>query len=420
MKQARVELSRDQSIVAVFLVALLTRGFLWLRTAPGPLVGDALEYREYARHLYESGRYMGPEGAFATRMPGYPLFLAAVHFIGGDSPAALIAAQCILGAITCVLLWDLARRLLGDEWGLLCGLAAGAYADLMTAAVAPLSESLYSFFLVLSVWALYHEDWKPRVRAAAYGLLSGCLYLVRPEPLPYIVCTCLLMPYLWAKFTRKEVLTGLAGFALVMGVWVGRNFAQLGTPVPASTVGKNVGYLSLYLPAYKLGLAGERYSAPEGLDELSRDAAFAVEWKRLAATLTWPQIVKCYAYNLASILYPFLPAYDWTYAFLFPFFLAGSWLAARRKELWPLAGAVLCSLTVFTFFGGYASRYRQGISPFIVLLAMAGLQAARDRFGSARLRRAAGAWLALNIGILILQPQARELALRLRGAAWGH
>ncbi len=420
-REFKFALSRGELAAVVFLLALAARAFHWMNApASGPLVGDAIEYADFASRLVETGRYLGSAGELATRMPGYPLFLAAVRLAAGPSLDAVIAVQCLLGAATCLLLWDLARRVVGEDWGLVCGLLSAFYADLIVPAVAPLSECLYSFFLVLSAWALYRSEWKPPARAVAFGVLSGCLYLVRPEPLPYILATCVLLPYLWPKFGRKETLTALAAVALVTGLWVGRNFAVLGRLVPASTVGKSVGYLSLYLPAAKLGLAGERFAPVAGLGELARDAAFAAEWKRLAATLTWPQIAKCYAYNLASILYPFLPEYDWTYAFVVPFWLAGCWVAARRKELWPLAGAVLCSLSVFTFFGGYASRYRQGVSPFIVLLAVVGLQAARERFGAVRFRRACGAWLAANVAILILQPQARALALWLRGAAWGH
>ena len=416
-----MKLSRRNVTTTVFLVALATRVFHWImHPFQLPITGDALEYREFARHLVETGRYLGPDGAAASRMPGYPYFLAGVRVLCGDSLAAVFALQCVLGALTCVLLWDLARRLLGDEWGFLCGLAAGLYANLIFPAVAPLSECLYSFFLVLSVGALYRTEWKPLTRAAAYGALSGCLYLVRPEPLPYILATCLLMPSLWPKFARKEVLAALACLSLVTGLWVGRNFAQFGRLIPASTVGKSVGYLSLYLPAAKLGLAGERYAPPAELDEISRDAAFAVEWKRLASTLTWPQIVKSYAYNLASILYPFLPAYDWTYAFLAPFWLAGFWIAVRRKDLWPIAGAVICSLSVFTFFGGYASRYRQGVSPFIVLLAAVGMKTAYDAAGERRFRLGASAWLGANVLILLFQGPARQAALWLRAVSWGH
>lgn len=409
-----------RAALAVFGTALAARLAFWRMQGTIPLVGDALEYDAFARSLVETGRYLGPQGEAASRMPGYPLFLAGLRSIFGASPEAVIAAQCLLGALTCVILLDLARRFVPEKWALACGLIAALYYDLIVPAAAPLSECLYSFFLVLSVWCLYQPSWRPLRRAVSFAALSAGLYLVRPEPLPYIFCTIFLMPYLWEKFSRKEALSALAVFALITGLWVGRNYSIFSRVMPASSVGKSVGYLSLYLPAARMGLAGERHAPPGTLSELERDADFAEAYKALAATMTAGQIAKAYVYNLVSILYPFLPQYDWTYVFIAPFWLLGCAVAARRKELWPVAGAVLCSLTVFTFFGGYASRYRQGVSPFIVLLAVAGMKAAYDAAGERRFRLVSSAWLGANVLIWIFQGQARSAALWLRAASWGH
>lgn len=409
-----------KAALAVFGTALAARLAFWGMQGTVPLVGDAVEYDAFARSLVETGRYLGPEGEVASRMPGYPLFLAGLRVLFGASPEAVIAAQCLLGAVTCVLLLDFARRFVPENWALACGLIAAFYHGMVAPAAYPASEALYSFFLVLSAWCLYQPSWRPLRRAVSFAALSACLYLVRPEPLPYIICTIFLMPFIWAKFSRKEALSALAVFTVITGLWVGRNFANFSRVMPASSVGKSVGYLSLYLPAAKMGLAGERHAPPATLGELERDEDFAAAYKALASTLTAGQIAKAYVYNLLSILYPFLPQYDWTYVFVAPFWLLGCAVAARRKELWPVAGAVLCSLTVFTFFGGYASRYRQGVSPFIVLLAVAGMKAAYDAAGERRFRLASSSWLGANVLIWIFQGQARSAALWLRAAWWGH
>lgn len=414
--------ARRREDAAVFLAALFARVGYWLWLGrPASLVGDALEYHEFARHLVEAGAYLGPQGELATRMPGYPLFLAALRLIFGGSQTPVILAQCALGAATCVLLLRLARRLLPEPWPLVCGGAAAGYFGLVAPCAFPLSESLYGFFLVLSVLSLYRAESSPARRAAAFGLLSGCLYLIRPEPLPYILATSLLLPVLFPAFGRRETALALAGAALVAGLWVGRNALVLRRLVPASTVGQNVKYLSLLLPAEQMGLAPEgRYVAPASLGELEREKDMARAYRELAGRLSWPQIVRAYLFNLASILYPFLPAYDWTYVTVLPFFLFGLRRAAARKELWPMAGAVACSLSVFIFFGGPASRYRQGISPFIVLLAAVGLKDAAALAGAARARVLGGAWAGANLLIFVYGAQAREAALQLKALLWRH
>lgn len=407
---------------AVFLTALTVRVGYWLWLGrPAALVGDALEYHEFARNLVETGRYLGPHGELASRMPGYPLFLAALRLLFGGSLDAVIIAQCVIGALTCLLLFQLGRRLLPAPWPLVCGLFGAFYFDMIAPTAFPLSECLYGFFLVLSVWALYRPEWKPITRALAFGALSGCLYLIRPEPLPYILATCALLPFLFPKFGRKDAAAALAGLALVAGLWVGRNALVFHRLLPASSVGQNVKYLSLFLPAEQQGLAPEgRYAAPADLSELEREADMARAYRELAARLTWPQIIKAYLFNLLSILYPFLPAYDWTYVVLFPFFLFGLREAARHKELRPMAAAVLCSISVFVFFGGPASRYRQGISPFIVLVAAAGMAAAQTAAGRPRFRAWTGGWLAANLAVWLFSAQTRDLALTVKSILWRH
>ncbi len=76
-----------------------------------------------------------------------------------------------------------------------------------------------------------------------------------------------------------------------------------------------------------------------------------------------------------------------------------------------MAGSVLCSLGVFTFFGGPASRYRQGIAPFLILLAAAGARWAAEKAGISKFRRIGAAWLALNLLILVGQSQFRGVIL---------
>lgn len=405
---------------AVFLAALAVRvGYRLWSGSPAALVGDALEYHEFARNLVEKGRYLGPHGEAASRMPGYPLFLAGLRLFFGGSLDGVLLAQCVIGALTCLLLYRLARRLLPAPWPLVCGLAGAFYFDMIAPGAFILSECLYGFFLVLSVWALYNENWTPRWRALAFGALSGCLYLIRPEPLPYILATCALLPFLFPKFGRREAAASMAALALVTGFWVGRNAVVFNRLLPASSVGQNVRYLSLLLPAEQQGLVPEgRYSAPATFGELEREADMARAYRQLAGRLTWAQIVKAYLFNLLSILYPFLPAYDWTYAALVPFFLLGLREAARRKELRPMAAAVLCSISVFIFFGGPVSRYRQGISPFIVLLAVAGMRAAAEAAGLARFRAWAVGWAGANLAVYFFSAQAREYALWLKAALW--
>lgn len=416
----KAEPALDRRDGALFAGALALRAaHAWSAGLAWPPAGDSFEYWRFALSLVEDGVYSGPNGVLATRMPGYPLFLAFVRLLFGASPAAVIAVQCLLGAAACVLVRRLARRVAPEGWAWAAGALAAVYGGLVTPAAMLLSESLYSFVLVLSGWALYREDWTPLVRTVAFALLSGFLYLVRPEPLPYAAATIGLLPFLWAKFSRREVLAGWACLALFVVSWGGRNFAHFGRFIPGSTVSRSVVYLSLWLPADRFGWdAGPRFEAPPG-PELSRDAAYRSMFKQLARSLTGAQKAKAYAFNFVSILYPFLPAYDWSWMLALPFAAWSVLLLPKRRELWPFALSISFSLAVFTFCGGWASRYRQGFSPFLLVLAAAGAASAATALGKARFRLAAGSWLGANLLLWAFQPQARALALGARDLLWG-
>lgn len=407
----------DRRPAALFAGALAVRALhAWRTGLPLPIVGDALEYHDFALHLVETGRYAGSSGELATRMPGFPLFLAACRALSGGSVAFAVAAQCVLSAATVVLLYRLAKRLLPDPWPLACAAFAAVYRGMVEPTSLLITETFFSFLLVASAWALYEASWSHERRAVLFGLLGGALYLVRPEPAPYLLATALALPSLLPGFKRKHVLSACAALALVAGVWTARNFAVLGQFLPGTTMSKTVGYLGLFLPAERLGYASGRHEAPAGMTELEREADFERARADLAARLTFGQRVKARLFNLATTVYPFLPEYDWTWGFAAPFALFGALLAAKRKALLPFAGAIACSWTVFMFFGGPVSRYRQGVAPFLLLLAAAGAAELWKRAGAQRARVAAGGWLAVNLAVWLLAPQARAVAVGLREA----
>ena len=313
--------------LVVFGLALAARLIFVARQGPPLIAGDALEYQTYASSLLEKGRFEGFDGDRATRMPGYPAFLAAAESVLG-SPSAVPWLQALLGAATCVLLLGLAETLLPAPWPLFCGLAAALSYDMLAPAGALLSESLYSFLLVLALWALLRERWTPSWRALVFGAASGAVYLVRPEPLPALALTGAALPFLFPRFRLADAGRALGALALVGALWAGRNLAVLHRLVPASTSGGFVSYVALYLPAHELGFAPEpRHEPPAGLSELERDADFRSAARSLEARLPLGQRLRARAFDVFSVLYPFLPGYDWSYVFLALLALGGLWVS---------------------------------------------------------------------------------------------
>jgi hypothetical protein len=392
---------------AVFFAALFIRlAYLGLAGVPAERLADAASYHAYASQLLELGRYEGLSGERAGRTPGYPLFLVLAYCLFGQSLFGLAVLQCLLGSITCLLIFSVSSKLLPPAWSLACAAAASLYGGLVFPCVLPLSEALYSFSLMFALWALSEGSQKGRQILGGLGLGFSCL--VRPELLPVWL---LLLPALGRRLA-------LAIFLLVMGLWTARNYVVFNRAIPTTTSGGINLYLGLRLPLNAMHGWAELHHEPAGTPEQDRSAAYMREFKRLWGQTSFWDKLRAYAYNFFTMLYPFLPAYDWTFVAWLPFWLAGLFFSFRRKEWWIIAAAVLASLLVYSVFGGPVSRYRQGISPFLILLGGLGLSELSSRLKPGRFYAASSAWLAFNLLLWAAAEPARSLVLKLKSWLW--
>lgn len=409
--------SARRRLLAALLVAAaafaLRAGYVLRQGQPAPLAGDALGYRAYADSLASRGVFEGLNGDRATRMPGYPLLLAAA----GPSTRTVQWIQCILGALTCAAVYFWALGLLRPRWALACALAAAAYFDLIVPVSWVMTETLYSFLLALSFCVLSLEELSPAARASLGGLGFGLTALVRPEVAPFAFLTLAASPFLLKSFTKRHAALGLALFLALAAAWTVRNQRVLGRPIPTSTTSGFNFYFGLRYPLDRQGLSLGPLPSPAG-NELERDAAFTQAFLDLRRSVPALRIAKAYLFNLLTVYYPFLPEYDWTYVLLVPFWLFGFRLAAKRRELLPAAGLVAGLSAVFAILAGPVSRYRFGFAPCLIVLAGAGAQEIHDRLGQKRFTRATAAWAAANLGVWLFAGSFRNVVLQLKSAIW--
>ncbi len=410
-----------RAALAVVALAFALRAVFVLRSGPpAPLAGDAVEYRAYASSLASSGRFEGLDGTRAARMPGYPVFLAALATAAGPSTRAVQWAQCLLGALTCLFVFLWARSLLEPPWALACGLAAACSYDLIAPSAWTLTECLYSFLLAASFCFLYLRELSPGRRALLSGLGFGATCLVRPEILPFAALILAASPFLLRGIARRHAALALAAFLAVGSLWVARNARVFRRFIPVSTVGGYNLYLGLRLPLDRSGLElGPLHRPPEGLGELERDADYRRAYLDLRGSVPLPRRAKAYLLNLLTVYYPFLPQYDWTYVLLVPFWLFGLRLALARRDLRPIAGLVAGLSVVFAFLAGPVSRYRFGFSPCLILLAGAGAQGLRERMKAKTFAWTAAGWTAANFAAWLASGELRDAVLRLKAGLWG-
>ena len=178
-----------KTVAAALAVGLLLRLlFLW-RFAH--VMGDSLVYGDIARNLIQHGVYgftqvvgghVAAPRPTLIRLPGYPLFVAAIFRVFGvDRYVPVLLVQVALDLWTCVLLGGIARRLYGERAGITAVWLAAVCPFTANFVAAPLTETPTLFCIAAAFYALvrWRDVRGPWVYAMAAALSWGLL--LRPE-----------------------------------------------------------------------------------------------------------------------------------------------------------------------------------------------------------------------------------------------
>lgn len=375
----------------------------------GERVGDARDYHVYAENLLDRGVYENDQGERASRMPGYPLLLAAQFAALGRAPALTQVLQAVLGALTCVLVFLLAGRWSAGRWPLAAGLLAAFSFDLVNPSARLLTEGPAAFFLTLTLWLLAEDRALRPPRAALAGASAGVLILLRPEFAPWTALMAALTGWR-SRWSNAAAVLLVAGAFLLP--WTLRNARTLGRPVVATTAGAFNAYGWGIPRTIEERLGGPRWErAPEGASELERADFYAERARRFFLMEGQSGLIaKALVLNLALLHWPFSPALDPTFVFLLPLWLLGLWTirrdGRRRLLFWTMAYA----LPLYCAVGVMIPRHRESYAPVLILLAVAGWERLIARWGQAP----AAAWGATCAAAWALAPWLRGLALHLR------
>ena len=207
--------------------------------AEQPLFPDALEYLKVTKNILLGRGLMVDEASRIGRMPGYPVFLALVQSVCGESLLAVRLVQAVVGTGVVWLVWLLAREVYGERQACLAAAVAAVYPYFVLFTPLVLAETV---FMALFLWgalclklAYSHGRW---VSAVLAGVFLGLATLVRASLLPFV----LLAAAVWVVLGRLErgafgrAAALLVAFGLVMAPWVVRNYYASGGHVVPTTL----------------------------------------------------------------------------------------------------------------------------------------------------------------------------------------
>ena len=223
----------------VALAAAVRLAFVLAYPQYPALLGDDDMYDEVAWHLASGDGFVGGVGGIAApgRSPGpeiaigpaYPAFLAAVYRVAGHNLQAARVAQALLGSVTVLLCYLLGRDAVHHAAGRTAAVLATVSPALVSYTGMLLSETLFTFLLVLMVWLVLcamHSD--TPIQWVLAGVVAGLATLAREEALLAVPLFAIVA---WSARPRAVVRTVgpfVAACLLIVGIWTVRNYAVFG------------------------------------------------------------------------------------------------------------------------------------------------------------------------------------------------
>ncbi len=215
-----------------------------------PLTHDEREYLVLGRSLAE-GRgftYTDPDGTPLSgehfgRAPVYPLVLSAVIAVtAGPQPSRILpdeppvsartltaikVVQAVIGALTILLVAELAWRVAGKRAAVVAAGLAAVYPALVWTPAYVFSETVFGALALGSAVWLDHERRSSgrRWRLLAAGILAGVAVLTRPAMLVFVAAA---LPWLWWRRGALAAGAFVLGTTLAIAPWTARNQSVYG------------------------------------------------------------------------------------------------------------------------------------------------------------------------------------------------
>jgi 4-amino-4-deoxy-L-arabinose transferase-like glycosyltransferase len=179
------------------------------------------------------------------RTPGYPVFVAALDALFGESHLVIAIAQAVLFAIVCLLVEAIARRVASDRVAFAAGLVTALYPPLPYFGALVLTEMFTTFLVTagMAVW-LYAIRRNSTAGFVGAGLLLAATALTRPafQFLPLFVAAALLLVPGDRRPRWRGSAVMLAAFTVAVVPWLAYNVVYFRTLTfsPAGGPGRQV------------------------------------------------------------------------------------------------------------------------------------------------------------------------------------
>jgi 4-amino-4-deoxy-L-arabinose transferase-like glycosyltransferase len=207
--------------------------------------GDPYNYGEIARGLLQHGFTRLTRRAASL----YPAGIALVYRLGGNNFAVELL-QCLCHAGTCLLAFDLGRRLYNLRTGLLAGLLCALHPMLLRYVADLHMETALTLLCTLTVWCAVRFHDAPTVpNGILLGAIGMITTLTKGVMLPYVVLfgAISFVRGLPARGPLRSVVAMFATMTLLLAPWTYRNYQVTGGRFVLLTPGTSDSFLRGYV-----------------------------------------------------------------------------------------------------------------------------------------------------------------------------
>lgn len=226
----------------IFLAALVVRVALVLpmpaNSVRTPISSDftmdARAYAGVARNLVDHGVFGYGARASAFRPPLYPAYLAVTFRLFGENYRVVRLGQALMGALACLALLQLGRRLFDRQAATFAALLLSVYPFTLYFTGEVMTETLFTWLMLGSVTAVVAAWQQPTWnRALIAGAALGAATLCRPTALAFAAFVGLVGLFLrwrspqYRRGATQLVIAGLVA-AVCVSPWIVRNSLLFG------------------------------------------------------------------------------------------------------------------------------------------------------------------------------------------------
>tara|TARA_B100000902_G_C27297677_1_gene910961 strand:- start:1243 stop:2499 length:1257 start_codon:yes stop_codon:yes gene_type:complete len=357
-------------LLGLFIVSFFLRiGYFWL-DIPVP-EQDTLDYQELAKNLLNGQGFVSRENWFgfpmySWRPPVYPFFLASVYLMFGFDNTAVIIVQCLIGAFSVILLWSMIFRI-NARAAWLAAIFMAIYEPLVSACSEVMSETLFTFLILLALWAFGVKTKRSQFLALG-GIAVGLCALTRPVGLLLLPSFAITIFWQHGRSGWSIVAWVTLVVLLVICPWTLRNYQVHEAFVPISTHGGFIVAQSNNSdPAWrkKNGWGIEKEIFENMPTEIERDR----HWWAMGLSFIRENPFAYMQLNLERMLrffYFFRPSYNVFFAFIFPFFILGILNYGGHADFKMHTTFIAISVLVFCMLLYGSTRFRLPIEPLFI------------------------------------------------------